>query len=85
INGQNIEVGAAKDASERATTLVNAINAQTHKTGVSASLIDGKLQLTSPDKDFVVGGTLAGGLAAATGLTAGSTDATATTPIAGAT
>ncbi len=85
INGESIQVGAAKDASERATTLVNAINAQTHKTGVTASLIDGKLQLTSPDKDFVIGGNLAGGLAAATGLTAGSTDATATTPIAGAT
>ncbi len=85
INGESIQVGAAKDASERATTLVNAINAQTHKTGVTASLIDGKLQLTSQDKDFVIGGTLAGGLAAATGLTAGSTDATATTPIAGAT
>ncbi|MBH1656230.1 flagellin [Stenotrophomonas maltophilia] len=85
INGQSIEVGAAKDASERATTLVNAINAQTHKTGVTASLIDGKLQLTSPDKDFIVGGTLAGGLAAATGLTTGSTDAASVPPIAGAT
>ncbi|WP_459003303.1 flagellin [Stenotrophomonas sp. PSU_St103] len=85
INGQSIEVGAAKDASERATTLVNAINAQTHKTGVTASLIDGKLQLTSPDKDFIVGGTLAGGLAAATGLNTGSTDAASATPIAGAT
>jgi len=84
-NGTNIEVGEAKTAADRATALVNAVNAKTHETGVTASLIEGKLQLTSKDKNFTIGGTLGDGLTAATGLTAGSTDSEVAEAIAGAT
>jgi len=81
INGVDIKVDEAKTASDRATSLVNAVNAQTHKTGVTASLIEGKLQLTSKDKDFSIESSLsAADLKAATGLatanTATSTGAT---------
>jgi len=85
INGQSIEVGAASNAGDRAIALTNAINAKTHLTGVSASMIEGKLQLTSADKDFEIGGSLAADLGKATGLSIGSTDAKATTVLAGAT
>ncbi|HEL5038769.1 flagellin [Stenotrophomonas sp. ASS1] len=69
----DINVGAAKNASERNTLLVNAINAKTHETGVTASLIDGKVQLENKEGNFTIGGSLsATALANATGLTAGS-------------
>jgi len=71
INNVAIEVGAAKDASERSVTLVNAINAKSHDTGVTAAVIDGTIQLTSKDGDFLVGGDE--DLIASTGLTLGST------------
>jgi len=49
----------------------NAINAKTHETGVSASLIEGKLQLTSKDKDFAItSDKAAADLLKATGLAA---------------
>ncbi|HFJ9556199.1 TPA: flagellin [Stenotrophomonas maltophilia] len=50
-----IDLDNAKTAAERATQMVNAINAKTHETGVSASLVDGTLQLTSKDANFTVG------------------------------
>ncbi|WP_342626012.1 flagellin [Stenotrophomonas maltophilia] len=69
----DINVGAAKNASERNTLLVNAINAKTHETGVTASLIDGRVQLENKEGNFTIGGSLsATALANATGLTAGS-------------
>jgi len=74
INGVDIKVDEAKTASDRATALANAVNAQTHKTGVSASLIEGKLQLTSKDKDFSIESSLnAADLKAATGLATANT------------
>ncbi|XYU46107.1 flagellin [Stenotrophomonas sp. STK17_22] len=74
-----IDLDNAKTAAERATQMVNAINAKTHETGVSASLVDGTLQLTSKDANFTVGaiGTdqaaAKTALAQQTGLTAGTT------------
>ncbi len=50
----DITVGSAKTAGDRSTALVNAINAQTHETGVTASLVEGKLQLTSEKANFEV-------------------------------
>jgi len=80
----DITVGAAKTASERNTLLVNAINAKTHETGVTASLIDGKVQLENKEGNFTIGGTLsATELASATGLTAGSSATTGTSFAAG--
>jgi len=71
INGVDITVGEAKSAGDRATSLANAINAKTHETGVTASLIEGKLQLTSKDKDFKIESSLsAADLSKATGLAA---------------
>jgi len=73
----NIKVGATANAGDRATELVNKINAQTHETGVTASLIEGKLELTSKDGNFTIGG---GGatLTEQTGLTAGTSGDIAT-------
>nr|WP_312455946.1 flagellin [Stenotrophomonas pavanii] len=80
----DINVGAAKNASERNTLLVNAINAKTHETGVTASLIDGKVQLENKEGNFTIGGTLsATELANATGLTAGSSATNGTSFAAG--
>ena len=68
----DIVVGASKDSAERSTMLVNAINAKSHETGVSAAIIDGKVQLESKTGNFEIGGTLdAAALANATGFTAG--------------
>jgi len=85
INGVDITVGEAKNAGDRAAALVNAINAKSQETGVTASLIEGKLQLTSNTKNFTIGGSLEDGLEAATGLKIGSSDSTADDAIAGAT
>ncbi|MDI9271636.1 flagellin [Stenotrophomonas sp. PFBMAA-4] len=74
-----IDLDSAKTAAERATQMVNAINSKTHETGVTASLVDGALQLTSKDANFTVGaiGTdqtaAEAALAQQTGLTAGAT------------
>ncbi len=80
INGQDILVGAATSASQRASNLVNAINAKTGDTNVTASLDNGKLVLKSSTADITVGfgGALdADGLLEATGLTAGVSGAAA--------
>lgn len=72
INGIDIEVAASSNAAERTSALVAAINAQTTTTGVTASLVDGNLQLRSASGDIVIGGT-SSDLTALTGLTAGTT------------
>ncbi|MGE8249402.1 MAG: flagellin [Stenotrophomonas bentonitica] len=65
----DITVGGAKTAGDRSTALVNAINAKTHETGVTASLVEGKLQLTSEKANFEVKSSLdADALKDATGL-----------------
>ncbi|MBD8643027.1 flagellin [Stenotrophomonas sp. CFBP 13724] len=71
-----ISLDAAKTAGDRATQMVNAVNAKTHETGVSASLVEGKLQLTGKEGNFeiaVADGTDADALTAQTGLTAAET------------
>ena len=65
INGTNIEVGAAADAATRLSDLAAAINAS--DTGVTATVNNGALELSSAD-DIVVGGS--GSVTAETGLTA---------------
>jgi len=73
INGINIEVAASGNATQRASDLVKAINNQSTATnGVSASLVDGKVQLRSANGDITIGGTSTD-LTALTGLTAGTT------------
>jgi len=49
-----ISVDAAKNAEDRATQTVNAINAKTHETGVTASLQEGKVILTAKEGNFTV-------------------------------
>ena len=72
----DIEVGTASNAADRATALAASVNAQTHKTGVTASVINGQLSLESKYGDFKVGSSLgADKLADATGLTAGASGA----------
>ncbi|OFS94654.1 flagellin [Stenotrophomonas sp. HMSC10F06] len=67
----DIIVDGAKTAGDRSTALVNAINAKTHETGVTASLLEGKLQLTSEKANFEVKSSLtADKLKDATGLAA---------------
>ena len=80
----DIVVGEAKTSAERNTMLVNAINAQTHQTGVTASLIDGKVQLENKEGNFTLGGSLSDvQLADATGLKAGDSAANGTSFAAG--
>ena len=45
----------ASTSGERATQLANAVNANTHKTGVSASLVEGELQLSSKEGNITIG------------------------------
>ncbi|WP_164081179.1 flagellin [Stenotrophomonas maltophilia] len=59
VNGKlgdavTIELDAAKSAGDRATQLVNAVNAKTHETGVTAAMVEGTVQLTSKDANFTV-------------------------------
>ena len=71
-----IDLTAVSSASDRATQMVNAVNAKTHETGVSASLVEGKLQLTGKEGDFtiaVAGSTSEANLLEETGLAAGTT------------
>jgi len=68
----NINVGAAGSASDRITALIHAVNAQTHNTGVTASMINGKMSLESKYGDFNVGSSLGdAGLEDAIGLKMG--------------
>ncbi len=74
----NIVVGPSANASERTAALVSAVNAQTHNTGVTASVVNGKLSLESKTGNFTIGSSLAADkLADATGLTAGVSGAAA--------
>jgi len=69
-----INLDPAKNASERATQMVNAVNAKTHQTGVTAALVDGKLQLTDKEGNVSVattGTTDAATLTKETGLSEG--------------
>ncbi len=50
-----INLDSAKSASDRATQMVNSVNAKTHETGVTAALVDGKLQLTDKEGNVTVG------------------------------
>ncbi|AWH46542.1 flagellin [Stenotrophomonas sp. ZAC14A_NAIMI4_1] len=71
-----IDLTAVGSAGDRATQLVNAVNAKTHETGVSAALVEGKVQLTGKEGDFTVGAagsTDAADLLEQTGLTAAAT------------
>jgi len=52
-----INLDPAKNAGDRATQTVNAINAKTHETGVTASLEEGTVKLTSKDGNFTVAST----------------------------
>ncbi|MDN5503841.1 MAG: flagellin [Comamonas sp.] len=72
----NIEVPAAATGAERSDKLAAAINAQSDKTGVTASVNNGALSLSSTKGDFTIGTNMTGATAAAdfkaaTGLTAG--------------
>ena len=71
INGKGIEVGAAGSANERTTALVNAINAKTHETNVTASVVNGAMSLQSTKGDFTIGGTNSALVLEQTGLTTG--------------
>lgn len=75
----DIVVGKADSAGDRTTALVNAVNAQTHKTGVTASVVNGQLALESKSGDFTIGTNMANAadFKAATGLTAGVSGAAA--------
>ncbi|WP_301184152.1 flagellin, partial [Comamonas thiooxydans] len=74
----DIVVGKSDSASDRTTALVNAVNAKTHETGVTASVVNGKLSLESKFGDFTIGSSLAADkLEDATGLKAGVSGAVA--------
>ena len=74
----DIVVGAAATPAERTTNLATAVNAQTHNTGITASVINGKLSLESKYGDFTITSSLTvAQLADATGLTAGVSGAVA--------
>ena len=54
----NIEVGKATESGERVTSLVNAVNAKTAETGVTAAVVNGKISLQSKYGDFTVGSSM---------------------------
>ena len=66
----DIVVAKAGSASDRTTALVNAINAKTHETNVTASVVNGALSMQSATGNFTVGGAKA---TSGAGLTAGVT------------
>lgn len=73
-----ISFNTATSSADRASDLVKAINAQADNTGVTASLVDGKLSLKSAGGDITIaagtgGATDAAGLLAQTGLQVGTT------------
>ncbi|PIF98875.1 flagellin [Comamonas sp. 26] len=86
INAQAISVDdSATTPAERMTSLVKAINLQSHNSGVTASNDNGKLKLTATggtgDINIAVAGTTdAAALTAQTGLTAANKAATPGTP-----
>ncbi|MDV9041741.1 flagellin [Stenotrophomonas sp. RAC2] len=70
-----IDLTAVGNAGDRATQMVNAVNAQTHNTGVTAALVEGKMQLTDKAGNVtiaVAGTTDAATLTKETGLSVGS-------------
>ncbi|MCR1805779.1 flagellin [Stenotrophomonas geniculata] len=70
-----IDLTAVGNAGDRATQMVNAVNAQTHNTGVTAALVEGKMQLTDKAGNVtiaVAGTTDAATLTKETGLSEGS-------------
>ena len=73
----NIEVGTATSAGDRVTAMVNAINAKTQETGVTASSVNGKLSLESKYGDFEVKTSMAApaDFTKASGLSAGKASA----------
>ncbi|MEQ6474316.1 flagellin [Comamonas sp. wu1-DMT] len=75
----DIEVPAAATAGDRTMALMNAVNAKTQETGITASVVGGKLSLTSKFGDFTVGTSLtpAAKLGEQTGLAAGVSGAAA--------
>ncbi|WP_050874597.1 flagellin [Comamonas testosteroni] len=75
INSIQINVAATGSATQRASDLVKAINNQSAATGgVTASLVDGKVQLSSATGDITIGSDLTGtALTEQTGLTVGTT------------
>jgi flagellin len=80
INGKNIVVGTAADATTRLNDLVTAINGA--GAGVTASVSSGALKLDSTDSSqgvVIAGAATASTMLAQTGLTAGTTNGTAQT------
>ena len=75
----DIEVPATATAGDRTMALMNAVNAKTQETGVTASVVGGKLSLTSKFGDFTVGTSLtpAAKLGEQTGIAAGVSGAAA--------
>ncbi|MBL5979235.1 flagellin [Comamonas sp. NyZ500] len=75
----DIEVPATATAGDRTMALMNAVNAKTQETGVTASVVGGKLSLTSKFGDFTVGTSLtpATKLGEQTGIAAGVSGAAA--------
>jgi len=70
-----IDLKAVGNAGDRATQMVNAVNAQTHKTGVTAALVEGKMQLTDKSGNVTIAAadtTDAATLTKETGLSEGS-------------
>ena len=68
-----IDLTAVGTAGERATQLLNAVNAKTHETGVTASLVEGALRLSGKEGNFTIaaaGTTDDDALLEQTGLTA---------------
>jgi flagellin len=73
-----LDASASSNAGQRATALVNAINAKTSETNVTASVINGAVSLQSTTGNFTIGSSLgAPELLQATGLTAGVSGAAA--------
>ena len=54
----NIKAPLAGSANDRTLALMNAVNAQTQETGVTASMVGGKLSLASKFGDFTIGSSL---------------------------
>ncbi|WP_313178622.1 flagellin [Stenotrophomonas sp.] len=71
----DITLTAVGNAGDRATQMVNAVNAKTHETGVTAALVEGKMQLTDKSGNVTIaaaGDTDAATLTKETGLSEGS-------------
>ena len=77
INGETLAIGTASSATERANSIVKAVNDQFTDGSVKASLVDGKVVLTGKDTDVEV--TTAGTNTGLTVATAAFTKGTANT------